>query len=156
MTTARLRRMLRADDGAAAIEFALIAPVVLLLFVAMANLGIRALEEARINQVTRETAETALFTQNLTTLAATLDAAIDDLGNPISGTAYTGTVSLICVCPGQSELVGCTSSQAALCASTGLPWEVVIEVSAALDYRPLLPGFGQETGLDSVLRVQAR
>lgn len=80
MTAARLRRMLRADDGAAAIEFALIAPVVLLLFVAMANLGIRALEEARINQVTRETAETALFTQNLTTLAATLDAAIDDLG----------------------------------------------------------------------------
>jgi Flp pilus assembly protein TadG len=156
MTRARLRQFVQAEDGAAAIEFALIAPVVLLLFIGMANLGIRAFEEARINQVTRETAEAALFTQNLTALATTLDAAISDLGDPISGTAYTGAVTLLCICPGQTELVGCSSAQAALCPATGLPWEIVIEVSAALDYRPLLPGFGEETALNSVLRVQAR
>ena len=156
MTRARLGQVLRAEDGAAAIEFALIAPVVLLLFIGMANLGIRALEEARINQVTRETAEAALYTQNLTLLADTMAAAITDLGAPISGTVYTGAVNLLCICPDQSELVGCTSAQAALCPATGLPWEIVIEVTAGLDYRPLLPGFGQETALSSVLRVQAR
>lgn len=156
MTGARLRAFLGREDGAAALEFALIAPVLLLLFIGMANLGTRALEEARLHQVTRETAEAALYTQNLAVLANTLNAAITDLGTPISGTAYTGSIRLVCVCPGQAELVNCTPVQAANCAATSLPWEVVIEVSAQLAYRPLLPGFGQDTVLNSVLRVQAR
>lgn len=151
-----LRSVLRREEGAAAIEFALIAPVILLMFIGMANLGVRALEEARINQVTRETAEAALYTQNLAVLASTLDAAITDLGTPISGTGYSGSIRLVCVCPGQAELVNCTPTQAASCAATGLPWEVVIEVSAQLAYRPLLPGFGQDMVLNSMLRVQAR
>jgi len=153
---AGIRSFWRAEEGAAALEFGLIAPVVLLLFVGMANLGIQELETARINQVTRETAEAALYTQNLAVLASTMDAAIADLGTPISGTAYGGAITLVCVCPGQTEIVNCTPAQAALCPATSLPWEVVIEVSATLDYRPLLPGFGEAAPLDSVLRVQAR
>jgi Flp pilus assembly protein TadG len=147
---------LRRESGAAAIEFALIAPVLLLMFVGMANLGVRAIEEARLNQVARETAEAALFTQSLTVLDTTLQAAITDLGAPISGDTYAGTVRLLCLCPGQAEIENCTTSQAVLCTSTGLPWEVVIEVDVQMNYQPLLPGFGTEGLIASTLRVQVR
>ncbi len=156
MTCRRIRNPLRDESGAAAIEFALIAPVLLLMFVAMANLGVRAIEDARLNQVARETAEAALFTQNLTVLDTTLQAAISDLGTPISGDTYAGAVRLLCLCPGQAEIENCSTSQAALCPATGLPWEVVIEVNVQMNYRPLLPGFGTAGLIESTLRVQSR
>ncbi len=156
MMLRRTGHALRSDSGAAAIEFALIAPVLLILFVGMANLGVRAIEEARLNQVTRETAEAALFTQSLAVLDTTLQSAITDLGDPLSGDSYAGTVRLLCLCPGQAEIENCTTSQAVLCTSTGLPWEVVIEVTVQMNYTPLLPGFGTEGVLDSTLRVQVR
>lgn len=144
------------DQGAAAIEFALIAPVLLVLFVGMVNLAFRYMETARLDQVTRETAQAAMFVQDPTALTRTLNAAIADLGNPISGSVYAGAVQLVCVCPGQAEIAGCSPAQALKCPATGLPWEIVLQISARMDYRPLLAGIGVAEPIQSVLRVQVR
>lgn len=156
MTFAALRVLLRRNEGAAAIEFALIAPVLLLLFAGLANLGLKALEEARLHQVTRETAEAALYTQDLDILDARHAAAIAELGTPFSGSAYSGDVALLCLCPSQNPIENCSVAQATLCPATGLPWEIVIQVMAQMTYGPILPGFGSAETLRSVLRVQIR
>lgn len=153
------RRFLRQDDGTAAIEFALIAPVILLLFVAMVNLGFRFLEESRINQVARETAEASMFTQDMNVLRQTMANAIADLGPSISGVPYTGTVTRLCACPGSADIPDCSITQAATCPSTGGPWSIVIEVTTNMNYRPLIPLtpiFSTEEALQSTLRIQVR
>lgn len=150
------RQFLGRSDGTAAIEFALIAPIVLLLFVGMVNLGFRFHEEARLNQVTREVAEASMFTQDLDVLDQTLANAIADLGPSIGGVPYTGSVSLLCACPGQADVPNCSISQAASCSSTGLPWEIVIEIRAQMEYRPLIPLIGTSARLESTMRMQAR
>ncbi len=149
-------RFLRRTDGTAALEFALIAPVVLLLFVGMVNTGFRFHEEARLNQVTRETAEASMYTQDLDVLRQTLADAIADLGPSIGGTPYAGSVTLLCTCPGQTDIPDCTVTQGAACAATGLPWSIVIEIRAAMDYRPLIPLIGTARSLESRLRMQVR
>lgn len=156
MTANAFRRFLRQTDGAAAIEFALIAPVILLLFVGMVNLGFRYYEESRLNQVTRETAEASMFSQDLVVLSQTMANAIAELGPSISGVPYGGTVTLACVCPGQADIPNCTSAQAVSCPATGLPWEIVISIRATMDYRPLIPVLGSAATLESAMRVQVR
>lgn len=153
---ARPWRFVRDEGGTAALEFALIAPVVLLLFVGMANLGLRFLEEGRLTQVTRETAQAALYTADVAVLQQTMTAAIAELGAPISGGAYSGTVRRICLCPGSADVVNCTPLQARTCTATGKPWEIVIDVAAQMDYRPLLPGLGSAERISKTLRVQIR
>lgn len=151
-----MRIFLAGERGAAAIEFAIIAPILLILFLGMANLGIAFLEQGRLDQVTRETAQAALFSQDMALLNATMTSAISELGSPISGSNYTGSVKLLCICPGSQPLVGCTVAQAALCPSTGLPWEIVIEIIARIDFSPIAPGFNLEKTLQSTLHVQVR
>ena len=102
-------RFWRREDGVAAIEFALIAPIVLILFVGMVNVGFRFYEESRLNQATRETAEAAMFTRNLTSLQAVLDSQLASLGRSVGGEPFTGTVTLACQCvdpaqPGQCAI----------------------------------------------------
>lgn len=156
MTAQRFRGFLGRTDGTAAIEFALIAPVLMLLFVGMVNVGFRFREEARLNQVTRETAEASRFTQDLPVLRQTLANAIVDLGPSISGQPYTGSVDLLCICPGQSDIPACSPTQAASCPATGLPWGIVIEIRARMDYRPLIPLIGSASVLESTMQIQVR
>lgn len=156
MTRQAIRRFLRQTDGAAAVEFVLIAPVILLMFVGMINFGFRYYEEARLNQATRETAEASMFTQDLTVLRQTLANSIAELGPSISGVPYTGSVAMFCTCPGQADIPNCTASQAASCAATGMAWGIIIEIRAQMSYRPLIPLVGQPANLQSVLRVQVR
>jgi Flp pilus assembly protein TadG len=149
-------RFARREDGAAAIEFALIAPVILILFIGMANLGFRYLEEGRLTQVARETAQAALYTSDTAVLQQTLNTAILQLGSPLSGSNYRGTVIKICICPGSADIPNCTTSQARSCVATSKPWEIVIDVVARMDYEPLLPGVGAAQTISKSLRVQVR
>ena len=126
------------------------------MFVGMVNVGFRFYEESRLNQATRETAEAGMFTTDIAVLRQTLDDAIADLGPSISGVPYVGNVALFCACPGQADIPACTSTQAASCPATGLPWAVLIEISAQMDYRPLIPLIGTAAVLQSTMRIQVR
>jgi Flp pilus assembly pilin Flp len=156
VTALRSRGFLGRTDGAAAIEFALIAPLLMLLFAGMVNLGFQFREEARLNQVTRETAEASRFTQDLPLLRQTLALAIADLGPSIGGQPYSGSVDLLCICPGQNDIPACSPTQAASCPATGLPWGIVIEIRAQMDYRPLIPLIGSGSVLESTMQIQVR
>lgn len=156
MIGGRLRHLIGQETGAAAIEFALIAPVILLMLVGLTNLGLRYLEEGRLNQVTREAAQAALYTSDPALVQQVLDDAIADLGAPISGANYSGAVRRICICPGAADIVNCTTAQARNCEATDKPWEIVIDVVASMDYRPLLPGAVSAETITRTLRVQVR
>ena len=146
-----LSRFLRRAEGAAAIEFALIAPVVLIILAGTVNVGLRFLEQARLNQTTREVAQAAMFTSNLSVLTQLLTNALAENGIVPSSPP---TVSLVCICPGQPEVRNCTTLDSASCAATGLPWALAVEVTAATLYQPLI---GREPiPLASQVRIQIR
>jgi Flp pilus assembly pilin Flp len=151
MNRGAVRRFLQRSDGAAAIEFALIAPVALILLAGLVNVGLQVREQAKLNQATREVAEAAMFTRNLTVLRQVLDNALAENGIAAGGPRQ---VRLICVCPGQAEIANCSLAQARSCTATGLPWEIVIEVSAGTQYQP--PIGGSPVDLQSRMRVQMR
>ena len=149
------KSFLNDSNGVAAIEFALIAPVLLILLIGVTNFGFKLFEQARLNQVTREVAEAAQFTQNLTLLAQLLEEEITYLGVPLSGSAYMGSIILVCQC-GEIEQQGCTISQAKMCNATNLPWAIAIDIKAEMEYRPLMSLLGEEELLTSKIRVQTR
>lgn len=153
------RGFLRDARGAVAVEFVLIAPVLLLLFVEMTNFGFRFVEEARLGQAAREAAEAALYTQDEAVVRNVLQAALTELGPPKSGSAYVGAVRRVCTCQGYADLVdaSCTASAAASCPATGKPWAVLIEVKASMTFRPFFKtGILKSGTLQSLLRVQVR
>jgi Flp pilus assembly protein TadG len=147
-----LHRFWRREDGVAAIEFALIAPIVLILFVGMVNVGFRLYEESRLNQATRETAEAAMFTRNLTSLQAVLDNQLASLGRSVGGEPFTGTVTLACECVDPAQPTQCAGT----CAGSSLPSAISVRIEASLLYRPLFPLLGRTVTLQSRMQVQVR
>ena len=145
-------RFWRREDGVAAIEFALIAPIVLILFVGMVNVGFRLYEESRLNQATRETAEAAMFTRNLTSLQAVLDNQLASLGRSVGGEPFTGTVTLACQCVDPAQPTQCAGT----CAGSSLPSAISVRIEASLLYRPLFPLLGRTVTLQSRMQVQVR
>jgi hypothetical protein len=145
------RRFKRQEDGVAAIEFALIAPIVLILFVGMVNVGFRFYEEARLNQATRETAEAAMFTRNVASLQSVLNAQLASLGPSVGGEPFTGTVGLACECYDPAHPTQCAGT----CAN-GLPSGISVSIQASLLYRPLFPLLGRTLTLQSKIQVQVR
>ena len=145
-------RFWRREDGVAAIEFALIAPIVLILFVGMVNVGFRLYEESRLNQATRETAEAAMFTRSVTSLQAVLDNQLASLGRSVGGEPFTGTVTLACQCVDPAQPTQC----AATCAGSSLPSGISVRIEASLLYRPLFPLLGRTVTLQSRMQVQVR
>lgn len=145
-------RFWRREDGVAAIEFALIAPIVLILFVGMVNVGFRLYEESRLNQATRETAEAAMFTRNLTSLQAVLDNQLASLGRSVGGEPFTGTVTLACECVDPAQPTQCAGT----CAGSSLPSGISVRIEASLLYRPLFPLLGRTVTLQSRMQVQVR
>ncbi|MBU9697526.1 pilus assembly protein [Rhodobacteraceae bacterium HSP-20] len=154
----RLRQFLTETSGAAAIEFAILSPLFLILLVGMLNLGSQAFTQARLNQTVRETAEAALFTQDTAVLSAILRAALTDAGLPTSGSTGAVLVELRCLC-GIEDLAEalCTVQKTASCTATGMPWELVFKISTKIPFTPPLPieGYGPRE-LTSELRVQLR
>lgn len=145
-------RFWRREDGVAAIEFALIAPIVLILFVGMVNVGFRLYEESRLNQATRETAEAAMFTRKRTSLQAVLDNQLASLGRSVGGEPFTGTVTVACECVDPAQPTQCAST----CAGSSLPSAISVRIEASLLYRPLFPLLGRTVTLQSRMQVQVR
>jgi Flp pilus assembly pilin Flp len=145
-------RFWRREDGVAAIEFALIAPIVLILFVGMVNVGFRLYEESRLNQATRETAEAAMFTRNIASLQGVLDTQLASLGRSIGGAPFTGTVTLACQCVDPAHPTQCAGT----CSGSSLPSGISVLIQASLEYRPLFALVGRTVTLQSKIQVQVR
>lgn len=156
----RLRQFLTETSGAAAIEFAILSPLFLILLGWMINISDQAFSQARLNQTVRETAEAALFTQDSAVLAEVLLAALADAGLTAPSGSDPVLVQLRCTC-GTEDLADsfCTIAKTASCTATGgLPWELVFKIKATIPYSApfAIEAYSPPSSLSSELRVQVR
>lgn len=142
-----LRRFWRDTDGLAAIEFAILAPMLFFAFLAMVDIGLMIYEKLRLGQIVRDAAAAAMLTQNTTNISAAAQQAISVAGPSISGAAYNADpVTLSFSCSGTAH------SPNAVC-SDGKPPRITLVVHIWLDHASFLFG---TIRLDSALQVQKR
>lgn len=148
-TKASLSDFARDESGLAAIEFALLAPVLLLAFLAMTDFGFAVYERMRLDQITREAAAASMSGASTTTLDALVAAEIANLGGTIGGNPITYTApTLSCSCPGSETAVVCQT----ICVGDE-PTQVFMSISVNLVHDAFILG---DFNLNSTLRVQTR
>lgn len=120
--------------GVAALEFALIVPVLLLMFLGMVDIGFSFYERSRLNQATRETAEATTYTRDAARLTQILQSELAALGPPIGGGTYVGDpVTLDCACSGTT--VSCYSN-----CSDGTPAGIFATIRAEVTHNAFILG----------------
>jgi Flp pilus assembly protein TadG len=150
----RLRRGLdllgvlrRADDGISAVEFAIIAPVMVLLCVGIADLGIGVYTETQVNNAAQYGAEYALlngFDANAITTAVKNSTTLSNLN--VSPTQTCG-------CPSSTGMV--TSSCNATC-SDGSKAGSFAQISVSKAYATLIPYPGMPSSFTLTAQSTAR
>lgn len=142
-----LRRFCRETDGLAAIEFAILAPVLFFAFLAMVDIGLMIYEKLRLGQITRDAAAAAMLTQSTSNIAAAVQQAITVTGPSISGANYqSDAITLSFTCSG-------APSSANVVCSDGKPPRITLVLHIWLNHASFLFG---TVRLDSTLQVQRR
>ena len=103
----RRRRIAQASDGSAAVEFAIIAPVLILSILGMAEIGFSIHEASRIDQAMRNGVEVALDDPGAVQVEAVLDRADWSDGQ---GTRSDWSVERRCECPSGTAVCGTGSA----------------------------------------------
>jgi Flp pilus assembly protein TadG len=135
---------LRNQDGVAAVEFALVAPVLTILLVGVGTYGLEIIAYSKMRQAVSSGAEYALTTsEDTTTIQAVVNAAWDD--KPSSGA--TVSVTQQCVCG------GVTNDCSTVCPSTGDYPQKMTTISASRSYTEL---GGQSKTLTASQQVRTR
>jgi Flp pilus assembly pilin Flp len=159
-----LKRFAKSQDGAVAIEMAIIAPVLLILLIFTVNIAAKFVEQARLNQVTREVVEAVLYTSVIEDLEGSLKESTDKLGKPLTGAPEYQRY--ICACPADKDSVSTKScvgypgySDFDSRCKASEPNEVWFELAASVVFQPIVPvatfGFKEETLVSSRI-IQAR
>lgn len=95
-----LSNFLNNESGVAAVEFAFIAPILIMAVLSMADIGFAIHERAEIDQALRNGAQSALSDPGVPTVQAVL-AAVDATGAGRDTTVFS--VNRICACPESSD-----------------------------------------------------
>ncbi|MFN4099537.1 MAG: TadE/TadG family type IV pilus assembly protein [Pararhodobacter sp.] len=97
---ARAARFRRDETGLAAIEFALIGPVMVFGLLAMADVGLAVRDRMALDHIVRAGAQSAVRTPEVAAVRAALQAAsVDSMPRPSSAAALTMDVVQECGCP---------------------------------------------------------
>lgn len=145
-----MRGFLRPEPGVSAIEFALIAPLVLTMLLMMTDFGLAVQQRMTMDHILRLGAEAAMRGATEAQIAATLDAAVTDHAHARMSTLVVAAPIRVCRCPETGDApVDC----AADCADGTTPY-LFHEFSAQLPYRSLLMGNRLDITLRSRLMVQ--
>ena len=161
---ARLRRLLRCGRGNAAVEFGLSAPVLLVVLVPLADLGIAFSTQHQLEEAVQAGAQyAASHPWNRNSPA--------DIGSAVTGATSLSGISLspaphqICGCPsgagGNGVVNGSSGIATANCGgtcSTGETAGYYVIVSAQLPYTPIVPYslFGSSTTLAAEAMIRIR
>jgi len=141
----------RKEDGVAALEFALIAPILIVLFLGLADIGFAFYETSRLNQITRTTAEAAMSLREQTRLQRVLDQEITLIGDSIGGNPYVGSIAVSCTCPSEASPPNCSG----ICAD-GSASGTQITITANLTHEPIFLQIDALRALQSQLVVEVR
>lgn len=145
-----MRAFLRAEAGVSAIEFALIAPLVVGMLLMMADFGLAIQQRMTMNHILRIGAEAAMRGATDAQIAATLEAAVADHAGPRMSTLVVAPPMRLCRCPETADApVDCATD----CAGGRAP-DLFHEFSATLPYRSILAGDGLSITLRGRLLVQ--
>lgn len=127
------RRLLRADSGASAVEFALIVPFLAVLLMVLIDVGFALHQRMTMDHILRLGAEAAMQGQSAEAIGAALQSAAQDHATPrMSGMTVDAPV-LVCWCAEAPQTpVACDST----CASGRRP-SAGYALAAALPYRSL-------------------
>ena len=155
-------KWLRAEKGVTAIEFAIMAPLLVLMLALIVDAGIAIYEKQRLQQITREVAAVIMRASTLDEAQAIMDYSVEQMGNSLGGTPFVADpVVLKCLCPGEvsvpSNVIGGTECYRT-CADGG-PVGINFEISASLNYQTILPYNGisdSDLFLTSFLNVLVR
>ena len=124
----RLRRPKRGrSSGSAAVEFAIIAPVLVLAVLATADIGLATHESFEIDQALRNGAQVALGDPGEADVEAVL-VAVDGTGGSQNNTVWT--VERYCACPGTPE----TRTTCSTTCSTSRPTAIVYKIEGTRIY----------------------
>jgi len=178
-----MRKLLRDEAGVAAVEFALVTPVIALIMAATIDLGIEAFLRGQLDDSVSAASNYAIVnaSQVNSTDAATMATAMAGLVANMHGTGWaTGSVTVnagpsatsgggtggsasaagSCYCPTGSAAAlawGAPQTCGASCSGGGTAGKFVL-VSASMAYTPLFPRFGLSSGDQltsaSVVQVQ--
>ncbi|MGD9614062.1 MAG: TadE/TadG family type IV pilus assembly protein [Alphaproteobacteria bacterium] len=148
-TVLRLRRLLRCNRGAVAVEFGLGAPLLLAALVPVADLGVAFAAQQQLRQAVQAGAQyaaTHAWNQNA---PAAITSAVTT-ATPLSGVSVSPAPYRVCGCPsggaaaasGGGMTIGASGIGTATCGSTCANGETAgyyVVVSAELPYTPVLP-----------------
>lgn len=149
------------DDGAAAIEFALIAPVLLLAIAGMVEVGLIVSEKQKLQGIVREAAAGAVLAIEKSQVQSILDAAAATAGTTVNGEAFIAEpVVQICLCPSETynpasydEATSCDRT----CGTDDL--SISYEITASVDHTVLVPfaaAFITDRHFEETLRIKVR
>ena len=153
--SSRIAGVLRADDGVSAVEFALLAPMLVFALMAMVDLGFAISERMTIGHILRAGAQEATKNTGAETINHVLrTTARDEMPLAANGaigddTSLSLSVRLLCVCPTspKTEVVCTTTCQG------GQPTQIFYALSGSKTFSGLiLPRFSQS----KALQVQVR
>jgi Flp pilus assembly protein TadG len=143
-----LSGFLRATSGAAAMEFAIIAPIMFFAFVAAVDIGFATYERSRLDQLARNGAEAAMLGLSPAEIEKVLAAAIAQSRVSIGGGTMAAQVDEFCSCSGASTQISCSDT----CAGFKPPSRYTL-ITLQLTHRSfILPDFD----LESRIQVQKR
>lgn len=129
--TSKLRDFLRNDSGVAAVEFALIAPILIGAVLSMADIGLAIHERAEMDQALRNGAERAIYDPGVLEVEAVL-AAVDESGAGRDDTVFS--VNRFCACP---ESSGTATSCFTSC-SNDRPTSIYYELRGSRNFKGFL------------------
>lgn len=138
----------RADQrGVAAIEFAILAPLLVTALLGLADVGIMVADQMRLNQITRETVAVAMFQDDTDTLAQILSDQVALSGGSLKGAAITSTLQAEFQCGGTT-----ISSPYTLCPDGLAPQHVITINASFLQNNYLLPSLTMSSELSVEVR----
>lgn len=124
------------DDGVAAVEFALVMPLLLLLIFAIIDFGRIFWEQATLSGAAREGVRLVALGK---TDPATITSTTVDAASGMSGVTVTIKVNGVAVPSGTSPIPSCTPGD-----------PVTVEATTSFSFWTPLPGLANFTGLDSL------
>jgi Flp pilus assembly protein TadG len=128
----------RGVSGVAALEFALCAPLLLVMLAGLSDLGLAMRSKTRLAGGVANAATYAVLTQGTAT-SATL-AAIVQTASTLSGVQASATAAA-CFCPSGSPVSLAVASCGSTCAN-GATAGSYVNITASYNYTPLMPGYG--------------
>ena len=150
----RLRDLLRAAEGTAAVEFALVAPILMGMLVPVADLSMAFAQRMQVQQAAQAGAQYALLHPWNSSSASNISNAVTAASN-LSGVSASPAPFQFCGCPNGSAIASATCGSTCSDSTTA---GYYVTVSARYTYTPAVPysllGSSVTLSAQSTVRVQ--